>query len=448
MSQSNISEPNVLLVDDDESLLRLMAIRLKGEGYNVQSAGGGKEALRLINTQNFDVVLSDLRMSGLDGLSLFEEIIGLGKDVPVILMTAHGTIQDAVDATQRGVFGFLTKPIDHDDLRSLMKKAVSQSQGAQKGQWCEKIITRSMQMEQLLDQAYRVAKRDFSVLISGASGTGKELLASAIHKASKRVDKAFVAINCGALPENLLESELFGHAKGSFTGAVNEHKGLFREADGGTLFLDEIGDMPIPLQVKLLRALQEQTIRPVGSSKQIPIDVRVISATHKNLNKEMQKGNFREDLYYRLNVVNITLPTLRERSEDIPLLARHLLKTSVKRHQVKVNRFSDDAMQLLTTFLWPGNVRQLVNVVEQCVALTHTPIIASHLVEQALSTSEQKWPTLTEARDAFEQKYLLKLLKITDGNVTRAAELAGRNRTDMHKLMKKHDLHSIDFKRV
>jgi two-component system response regulator GlrR len=448
MSQSNISESNVLLVDDDESLLCLMAIRLKGEGYNVQSAGGGKEALRLINTQNFDVVLSDLRMSGLDGLSLFEEIIGLGKDVPVILMTAHGTIQDAVDATQRGVFGFLTKPIDHDDLRSLMKKAVSQSQGAQKGQWCEKIITRSMQMAQLLDQAYRVAKRDVSVLISGASGTGKELLASAIHKASKRVDKAFVAINCGALPENLLESELFGHAKGSFTGAVNEHKGLFREADGGTLFLDEIGDMPIPLQVKLLRALQEQTIRPVGSSKQIPIDVRVISATHKNLNKEMQKGNFREDLYYRLNVVNITLPTLRERSEDIPLLARHLLKTSVKRHQVKVNRFSDDAMQLLTTFLWPGNVRQLVNVVEQCVALTHTPIIASHLVEQALSTSEQKWPTLTEARDAFEQKYLLKLLKITDGNVTRAAELAGRNRTDMHKLMKKHDLHSIDFKRV
>jgi two-component system response regulator GlrR len=250
--------------------------------------------------------------------------MGLRKDVPVILMTAHGTIQDAVEATQRGVFGFLTKPIDHDELRSLMKKAVSQSQGAQNGTWCEKIITRSMHMEQLLDQAYRVAKRDVSVLISGASGTGKELLASAIHKASKRADKAFVAINCGALPENLLESELFGHAKGSFTGAVNEHQGLFREADGGTLFLDEIGDMPVPLQVKLLRALQEQTIRPVGSSKQIPIDVRIISATHKNLSKEMEEGNFREDLYYRLNVVNITLPTLRERSEDIPLLARHL----------------------------------------------------------------------------------------------------------------------------
>jgi two-component system response regulator GlrR len=447
MSQLKLSDPNVLLVDDDESLLRLMAIRLKGEGYNVQSAGGGKEALRLINTQNFDLVLSDLCMPVLDGLSLFEEIMGLGKNVPVILMTAHGTIQDAVEATQRGVFGFLTKPIDHDELRSLMEKAVSQRQGAQKAQWCNKIITRSLQMEQLLDQAYRVAKRDVSVLIRGASGTGKELLASAIHKASKRADKSFVAINCGALPENLLESELFGHAKGSFTGAVNEHQGLFREADGGTLFLDEIGDMPIPLQVKLLRALQEQTIRPVGSSKQIPIDVRIISATHKNLNREMEKGNFREDLYYRLNVVNVTLPTLRERSEDIPLLARHLLKSSAERHQVKVNRFSDDAMQILTTCSWPGNVRQLVNVVEQCVALTHTPVIASHLVEQALSASEQKWPTLTVARDAFEQQYLLKLLKMTDGNVTRTAELAGRNRTDMHKLIKKHDLHSVDFKR-
>ena len=301
-------------------------------------------------------------------------------------------------------------------------------------------------MEQLLDQAHRVAQRDVSVLVSGASGTGKELLANAIHKASKRANKPFVAINCGALPENLLESELFGHAKGAFTGAVNEHQGLFREADGGTLFLDEIGDMPTPLQVKLLRALQEQVIRPVGSSKQIPVDVRIISATHKNLATEMSEGNFREDLYYRLNVVNLTLPTLRERSEDIPLLARYLLKKSAERHEVRVSRFSDDAMQLLTTELWPGNVRQLVNVVEQCVALTQTSVIAVHLVEQALSTSEQKWPTLTEARDAFEQSYLLKLLKMTDGNVTRAAEIAGRNRTDLHKLMKKHDLHSTDFK--
>lgn len=441
-----IVQPRILLVDDDESLLRLMTIRLQGEGYQVSSAESGREALKILNASSFDAVLSDLRMPGLDGLSLFEEIVSLRKDIPVILMTAHGTIQDAVEATQRGVFGFLTKPIDHDNLRELLKKAVSQSQGSSKGDWCQQIITRSMQMEELLDQAFRVAQRDVSVLITGASGTGKELLANALHNASNRADCPFVAINCGALPENLLESELFGHAKGAFTGAVNEHQGLFREADGGTLFLDEIGDMPIPLQVKLLRALQEQQIRPVGSSKHIPINVRVISATHKDLAKEMAETNFRKDLYYRLNVVNLTLPSLRERSEDIPLLTRHLLKQSAERHNVKVNRFSDDAMQLLVTAPWPGNVRQLVNVVEQCVALTQTPVIAAHLVEQALSASEQKWPTLTEARDAFEQRYLLKLLKMTDGNVTRAAELAGRNRTDMHKLMKKHDLHSTDFK--
>ena len=442
----NTARPKILLVDDDENLLRLMTIRLQGEGYQVEVAEGGKEALKQLNSQSFDAVLSDLRMPGLDGMSLFEEIVALRKDIPVILMTAHGTIQDAVEATQRGVFGFLPKPIEHNTLRDLLEKAVSQSQGAQKGDWCKHIVTRSLQMEQLLDQAHRVAQRDVSVLITGASGTGKELLASALHNASGRANKPFIAINCGALPENLLESELFGHAKGAFTGAVAEHQGLFREADGGTLFLDEIGDMPIPLQVKLLRALQEQQIRPVGGSKNLPINVRVISATHKDLAKEMADNNFREDLYYRLNVVNLKLPTLRERSEDIPLLARHLLKQSAERHEVNVSRFSDDAMQLLVTAPWPGNVRQLVNVVEQCVALTHTPVIAAHLVEQALSASEQKWPTLTEARDAFEHNYLLKLLRMTDGNVTRAAELAGRNRTDMHKLMKKHNLHSADFK--
>ncbi len=446
MIQGVTSDPSILLVDDDESLLRLMAIRLKGEGFEVLSAAGGQDALKILASKNVDIVLSDLRMPGLDGLSLFEEIMAMKKNVPVILMTAHGTIQDAVQATQRGVFGFLTKPIDHNELRQLLAKAVSQSQSGKQESWSENIITRSSQMEQLLDQAHRVAQRDVSVLVSGASGTGKELLASAIHKASKRAEKAFVAINCGALPENLLESELFGHSKGAFTGAINEHQGLFREADGGTLFLDEIGDMPIPLQVKLLRALQEQVIRPVGSSKQVPIDVRIISATHKDLTKEMEQGNFREDLYYRLNVVNLTLPSLRDRAEDIPLLARHLLKNSAKKHGVKVSQFSDDAMQQLVTSMWPGNVRQLVNVVEQCVALTQTPVVVAHLVEQALSSTEQKWPTLTQARDAFEQQYLLKLLKMTDGNVTRAAELAGRNRTDMHKLMKKHDLHSSDFK--
>ncbi|WP_100655640.1 sigma 54-interacting transcriptional regulator [Alteromonas flava] len=438
--------PTILLVDDDHSLLRLMTIRLQGEGFDVISAASAKEALQQINVAAIDVVLSDLRMPGQDGLALFEEIVASRKDLPVIIMTAHGTIQDAVAATERGVFGFLTKPVDHRELRKLLDRALSQKTAAQQSNWSDEIVTRSADMLQVLDQAHRIAQRDVSVLITGASGTGKELLAKAIHKASHRKDRAFVAINCGALPENLLESELFGHTKGAFTGAIQANPGLFKEADGGTLFLDEIGDMPTTLQVKLLRALQEQQIRPVGSSKVIDIDVRIISATHKDLEKEMREGGFREDLYYRLNVVNLKLPTLKQRAEDIPLLARSLLQKSASRHKVNVSRFSDDAMQLLATSNWPGNVRQLVNVVEQCVALTQTPVIAAHLVEQALSSSSQSWPTLTEARDAFEQRYLAKLLKITDGNVTRAAEMAGRNRTDMHKLMKKHALEAAAYR--
>jgi two-component system response regulator GlrR len=430
----------LLLVDDDPSLLRLLTLRLEGEGYQVISADCAETALVLLGKNKVDVVLSDLRMPGLDGMALFDEIAKRHPGLPVVLMTAHGSIPEAVAATQRGVFGFLTKPLNNNDLRDILAQAVHQSHVPSKDEWRTDIITRSKVMEQVLDQAYRVAQRDVSVLITGASGTGKEMLAKAIHKASPRAKGHFVAINCGALPEHLLESELFGHTKGAFTGAVTEHLGLFREADGGTLFLDEIGDMPMPLQVKLLRALQERQIRPVGSTKTIPIDVRVLSATHRDLKQAMQEQSFREDLYYRLNVVNLQLPTLRERAEDIPLLARHVLQQNAERDGVPLNRFSEDAMQALVTAQWPGNVRQLVNVVEQCVALTHSPVLSVALVEQALSQNRSFWPTLSEARDQFERQYLIRVLKMAEGNVTRAAELAGRNRTDFHKLLKKHEL--------
>ena len=431
--------PRLLLVDDDPSLLRLLTLRLEGEGYQVINADSAETALTLLAKQSVDVVLSDLRMPGLDGMSLCDEIAKRYKGVPVILMTAHGSIPEAVAATQRGVFGFLTKPLNPAELRDVLQRALNQSLPEQE-QWREAIITRSPLMQNVLEQAYRVAQRDVSVLITGASGTGKELLAKAIHNASPRAAKPFVAINCGALPEHLLESELFGHSKGAFTGAVTEHAGLFREADGGTLFLDEIGDMPVALQVKLLRALQERQIRPVGSAKTIPINVRVLSATHRDLQQAMADGSFREDLYYRLNVVNLPLPTLEQRAEDIPLLARHVLQQSAERHHVKVTRFSDDALQLLATAKWPGNVRQLVNVIEQCVALTQSPVISASLVEQALSQNSSYWPTLIEARDQFERQYLIRVLQMTEGNVTRAAELAGRNRTDFYKLLKKHEL--------
>ena len=432
-------KPRLLLVDDDPSLLRLLTLRLEGEGYQVLNADSAEAALPVLAKNSVDVVLSDLRMPGLDGMSLFDEVAKRYPGLPVVLMTAHGSIPEAVAATQRGVFGFLTKPLNNVELRDILQRAVHQSVPEQ-AEWREDIITRSPRMAELLEQSYRVAQRDVSVLITGASGTGKELLARAIHKASPRAGKAFVAINCGALPEHLLESELFGHTKGAFTGAVTEHNGLFREADGGTLFLDEIGDMPVSLQVKLLRALQERQIRPVGSAKTIPVNVRVLSATHRDLQLAMQDGSFREDLYYRLNVVNLQLPSLEQRPEDIPLLARHVLQQSAQRHQVEVNRFSDDAMQLLATAKWPGNVRQLVNVIEQCVALTHSPVIGAAQVEQALSQDSSYWPSLTEARDQFERQYLVRVLQMTEGHVTRAAELAGRNRTDFYKLLKKHEL--------
>lgn len=435
----------LLLVDDDPSLLRLMTLRLEGEGYQVTSADCAETALVLLAKQPFDVVLSDLRMPGLDGMALFDEIAKRKPGLPVVLMTAHGSIPEAVAATQRGVFGFLTKPLNNVELRDILQKAVYQSHVPTADAWRQAIVTRSKVMEAVLEQAYRVAQRDVSVLITGASGTGKELLANAIHLASPRARRPFIAINCGALPEHLLESELFGHAKGAFTGAVTEHAGLFREADGGTLFLDEIGDMPLPLQVKLLRALQERQIRPVGSAKSIPIDVRVISATHRDLKQAMQEQSFREDLYYRLNVVNLQLPSLRERAEDIPLLARHVLQQSAERHGVQVNRFSEDAMQALVTAQWPGNVRQLVNVVEQCVALTNNPVLSLALVSQALEQNKSFWPTLSEARDQFERQYLVRVLKMAEGNVTRAAELAGRNRTDFHKLLKKHELNAAQI---
>jgi len=438
--------PRLLLVEDDENLLRLLTIRLQGEGYDVTSSENATKALRMMFNNKFDVVLSDIRMPGLDGLSFFDEILHRYNNLPVILMTAHGTIKDAVAATQKGVFGFLTKPIDHDELRKVLARATRKNTTSDIGDWCKDIVTRAPEMTKLLHQAHRIASKNVSVLINGASGTGKELLAKAIHRASDRVNKPFVAINCGALPENLLESELFGHTKGAFTGAVQSSIGLFRQAHGGTLFLDEIGDMPTSLQVKLLRAIQERTVRPVGSATNIDIDVRIISATHKDLQHEMEEGRFREDLYYRLNVVNLRIPSLKERFEDIPLLADHLLKQSAERHGVKVTRFAADALKLLVTSDWPGNVRQLVNVVEQCVALTHTPVISLSLVEQALSELSQNWPTLTEARDSFEYQYLCRLLQLADGNVTRASDLAGRNRTDMHKLLKKHGLNAADFR--
>ncbi|EDL7711374.1 two-component system response regulator QseF/GlrR [Salmonella enterica] len=437
---------HLLLVDDDPGLLKLLGMRLASEGYSVVTAESGQEGLRILNREKVDLVISDLRMDEMDGMQLFTEIQKVQPGMPAIILTAHGSIPDAVAATQKGVFSFLTKPIDKDALYKAIDEALEQTAPATDDSWRKPIVTRSPLMLRLLEQAHMVAQSDVSVLINGQSGTGKEIFAQAIHNASPRSNKPFVAINCGALPEQLLESELFGHARGAFTGAVSNREGLFQAAEGGTLFLDEIGDMPTPLQVKLLRVLQERKVRPLGSNRDIDIDVRIISATHRDLPKAMARGEFREDLYYRLNVVSLKIPALAERTEDIPLLANHLLRQSAQRHKPFVRAFSTDAMKRLMTASWPGNVRQLVNVIEQCVALTSSPVISDALVEQALEGENTALPTFAEARNQFELNYLRKLLQITKGNVTHAARMAGRNRTEFYKLLSRHELDANDFK--
>lgn len=437
---------NLLLVDDDPSLLKLLGMRLTSEGFTVQTAGSGPEALRLLQREKIDLVISDLRMDEMNGLALFSEVQKQQPGMPVIILTAHGSIPEAVSATQQGVFSFLTKPVDRDALYSAIDQALAHRAPASDDAWRESIVTRSPVMLRLLEQARMVAQSDVSVLINGQSGTGKEILAQAIHAASPRAGHAFIAINCGALPEQLLESELFGHARGAFTGAVSSREGLFQAAEGGTLFLDEIGDMPQALQVKLLRVLQERKVRPLGSNHDQEINVRILSATHRDLPKAMEKKEFREDLFYRLNVVNLKIPALHERAEDIPLLANHLLKQAAERHKPFVRSFSTDAMKRLVAASWPGNVRQLVNVIEQCVALTSAPVIGEALVEQALVGENTALPTFVEARNQFELNYLRKLLQMTKGNVTHAARLAGRNRTEFYKLLSRHELDASDFK--
>ena len=361
------------------------------------------------------------------------------------LLTAHGTIPDAVEATARGVFTYLTKPFDGKALLEKISQALALGAPVNEApdgdeRWREAIVSRSSRMAELLAEAKMVAASDASVLICGESGSGKELLAQAIHKASPRAGKPFVAVNCSAIPETLLESELFGHVKGSFTGAVSNHQGLFQAAHGGTLFLDEIGDMPPALQVKLLRVLQERSVRPVGANESTPVDVRILSATHRDLDAAMADGQFREDLFYRLNVVALTLPPLGERREDIPLLANHFLSKLAEKYNKPLNGFAPDALKALATAVWPGNVRQLHNVVEQVCALATTPLIPLALVQRALRVPSVEVLSFAQARERFERDYLVGLLKMTDGNVADAARLADRNRTEFYRLLQKHGL--------
>ncbi|SEK55893.1 sigma 54-interacting transcriptional regulator [Nitrosovibrio tenuis] len=446
------SNPKILIVDDDADLLELLSIRLTAAGYKVEAVQSAEAALNYLDVARPQLVISDMQMSGMDGMALFEHIHRNLPTLPVIILTAHGTIPDAVAAVQRGVFGYLAKPFDSKTLLANISQAlrfvpggVPQNEVSQ-ASWRRDIITQSAIMEDLLTRAGLVAEGDASVLIYGESGVGKELFAHAIHEASKRRHNPFVAINCAAIPEQLLESELFGHVRGAFTGAVRDHKGLFQLAEGGTLFLDEIGDMPVLLQVKLLRVLQERKVRPVGSAQAIPVDVRIISATHRDLKAEIAAGGFREDLYYRLDVVALTIPVLSQRREDIPLLTNYFLSMFSEKYQKNINGFSPEAMEMLLSASWPGNVRQLMNVVERCIVLSTAPLISPVLVYDAMHREEEQLVSFEEARKSFERDYLVRVLKISGGNVAQAARLAKRNRTEFYKLLQRYQLDPSVFK--
>lgn len=444
----------IMVVDDDSGVRRLLSIRLRSHGYEVATASSGEEALANFTGFAPHLVIADLRMDGMDGMVLFQTLRDRYPTLPVIILTAHGSIAEAVEATNNGAFGFVTKPFEAPALLEKIESALrlsgvtdSPSEGDDTA-WRSHIITRSSVMEETLQRARLVADSEASVLIQGDSGTGKELLARAVHNASDRAEKPFVAINCGAIPENLLESELFGHKKGAFTGANADHTGLFASAEGGTLLLDEIGDMPLALQVKLLRVLQEGRIRPVGATDSIPVNVRIICATHRDLETEITEGRFREDLYYRLNVVTLYLPPLSDRREDIPVLANHFLEQLSDKHKQPRRHFSPEAMERLIAASWPGNVRQLYNIVEQLVILSTTNVISDDLVQKALREDERELPAFNEARRDFERDYLAKLLQITQGNVSQAARLAKRNRTEFYKLLHRHDLDPTLFKQT
>jgi two-component system, NtrC family, response regulator GlrR len=444
----------ILIVDDDPALLRLLALRLHYEGHTAIEATGGAMALAKLDQEVPHIMITDLRMPGMDGMQLFEAVHRRLPLLPVLLLTANGTIADAVSAMQRGVFGYITKPFEAVDLMREVNRAIEVSgalgadmPGDQSGaSWRQAIITRSPRMEQILAEARLMAQSDASVLIHGESGTGKELLARALHATSARSQEALVAVNCGAIPENLVESELFGHVKGAFTGAVRDSAGLFSTAHKGTIFLDEVADLPLAMQVKLLRVLQEREVRPVGAVKPHKVDVRVISASNRKLEDEVKAGRFREDLFYRLNVVGLSLPPLGERREDIPLLAQHFMRSLAQRYAKPITAFAPGALEQLSTAAWPGNVRQLQNVVEKCVVLSTTSLIAASLVQSALSSQGAELLPLDQARKIFERDYLTQLLKITNGNVSQAAKLAQRNRTDFYALLARHQIEAASFK--
>ncbi len=451
-----MGRPAILIVDDDLNLLEIMKMRLEASGFDVTTARDENEAKDKINERILDLAIVDLQLVQSDGITLMTEIHKLYPLMPVIILTAHGSIESAVEAMRKGAFNYLTKPFDARELVVQIERALHSSELEKEVQRLrdflkeeyefKNIIAKSSSMKQVLEQVARIAQVDSSVYIQGESGTGKELIARAIHLASPRRENPFVAINCAALPEGVLESELFGHEKGAFTGAIKTLKGIFQRAEGGTVFLDEIADMPLSIQGRFLRVLQERQFYPLGSDRPVSVNVRIIVATNKDLAEEVRAGRFREDLFFRIHVIPIKLPPLRERKEDIPLLVSHFIKKYSSRMNKDIKGIKARALKKLMLYDWPGNVRELENTIEYAVAMSRGKMIDEELITVTPASSISSLRPYDEAREAFEREYLTNLLKHTKGNVSKAAEIAGRYRADLYNLMKKHGINPKDYK--
>jgi two-component system, NtrC family, response regulator GlrR len=451
-----MEKEHILVVDDEEGLLHLVKMRLTAMGFAVTACTSGRDAIAAARKDRFDLAIADLRLGNEDGLDVTEELLRIHPGLPVIILTAHGSIPNAVEAMQRGAFGYLTKPFDDKELKAKIEEGLSPQRMRGEIQrlkslvnelyGMENIVARSPSMQRLLQQVVQVADSDATILLFGETGTGKEVFSRVIHSNSRRSKGPFVALNCAAIPETLFESELFGHVRGAFTSAHGAKRGLFQSANGGTLFLDEIGEMPLSMQVKLLRAVQEREVREVGSEISTKIDVRIIAATNKDLGEAVKNGSFRNDLYYRISVVPLFIPPLRDRRDDIPLLAQQFLTSSGKRANKGLRGFTPAALNRLITHPWPGNVRELENVIEKAAVMTRQDMITPDLLPAMGSSPDSPMKPLTEAKEEFEKTYLKNVLQLTGGNISRAAQFAGRYRADFYKMLKKYGLHPSTLK--
>jgi len=456
-----MAEAKILVVDDDPSLRMLMKVRLETAGYKLTLAESGAAALDRAAEEVYSVALVDMRLGDMDGITLLEKLLRKQPALPVIIVTAHGSIANAVEATKKGAYDYITKPFDPKDLLHRIANALELRR--LKGEverlrtlvheryHFDNIIASSENMQHVLRQVAQIAMTDSTVCLFGESVTGKELIARAIHVASRRANGPFIPINCGAIPEGLLENELFGHARGAYTGADRAQTGLLSQAEGGTLFLDEISELPQSLQVKFLRVLQEREFYPLGSGQPVKVDIRLVTATNQDLTKLVAEGKFREDLYYRIHVIPVSLPPLRERFEDIPLLASFFLQRFSREMHKEVTGFSPETLRQLMLYDWPGNVRELANVMERAVVLSTGPTITPDLLllgkREAVDVNDKnKIEPLREARDKFEKSYLIQVLTVARGNVSRASELAGKDRAEFYRLLRKHLLDPTVFK--